>query len=1122
MDIFKRIGFRSFFGALFLGAFNDNLFRTALVTLVTYGLTQFTDTQKALMVTGAIGLFMLPFFLFSALAGQIADKVDKAKLVRIIKAAEVIIALFIAAGFVLKSPEFLLLVLFFMGAQSAFFGPLKYSIIPELLPKSQLIAGNGWTEAGTFVSILLGTVFGALLIAAGPFGTWLIAGIVIVIAILGYGFSRLIPKQKPANPNLRINYNLVREIVDIVNMARQDQRVFRAIMGIAWFWLIGATFMSQLPGFANFYLMVDESVFTLLLTIFTIGIGSGSLYCNHLLKAEVTSKYVPLTAFLIMPFLMDIAFAGHPLAEPTFFYFLSTWQGWRILIDLFALCFLGGLYIVPLYALIQVRTHIQQRAQIFAANNIINAGAMVIASGAAAALLSMGIPVPTLFLLLGIGQIVVTLYIFRILPDDTMRWFLRVLLKFFFRLEVEGLENYKKAGKRVMLIANHTSFLDALIITAVLPEKPLFAINTHMAQKWWLRPILVLVDIFPMDPTNPMALRGLIDEARKDQKILIFPEGRLTTTGSLMKVYQGPGMVADKAECTVLPICLQGADKTYFSRAKAIRKLFPRIRMTILPPEKIKVSEDLMGRQRREAQGRALYNIMADMVFETYYRKKILFKSLIEATQLYGRRHIISEDVKRKPMSYGQLLLKSFTLGNYFKSIPNPNLGLLLPNTHAMTISFWACQSSGKIPALLNFSTGLKNAVSCCRTASLTHVVTARQFVEKGKLEDMIAAFEKEGIELIYLEDLKREISLRDKALGLLGYIWPHRALRILNPDQIPSERSVILFTSGSEGVPKGVILSHLNLQANRAQLDAVVDFNANDIVFNALPLFHSFGLSAGMILPMLTGIRTFFYVSPLHYRVVAELVYDTNATVLFGTDTFLNGYARVAHAYDFHCLRYVFAGAEKLKPMTREQWSEKFGARIFEGYGATETSPVLAVNTPMDNKSGTVGHFLPGIEYRLETIPGIEKGGRLFVKGPNIMLGYLFADNPGKVVPPEKGWYDTGDIVSVDEEGRIRIEGRAKRFAKIAGEMISLTAVEEFITRLHPNNINAIMARPDPRKGEQLILYTNAKDITRPDLAKAAKLEGLSELFIPRDIVTLDKMPLLGTGKVDYMALKG
>ena len=704
----RKIGFRSFFGALFLGAFNDNLFRTALVTFVTFGLTQFTDTQKGLMVTGAIGLFMLPFFLFSALAGQMADKIDKARLVRIIKAAEVIIALFIALGFILKSPEFLLLVLFFMGAQSAFFGPLKYSIIPELLPKKQLIAGNGWTEAGTFVSILLGTVFGALLVSAGPFGTWLIAGIVIVIAFVGYGFSRLIPKQKPANPQQRINYNLAKEIVEIVKMARQDQRVFRAIMGIAWFWLIGATFMSQLPGFARAYLVVDESVFTLLLTTFTIGIGAGSLYCNHLLRSEVSSKYVPLTAFLIMPFLMDIAFTGHQFAEPTLIYFLTSWQGWRILGDLFALCFLGGLYIVPLYALIQVRSQIKQRAQIFAANNVINAAAMVIASGIAAVLLSLGTSVPTLFFLLGLGQIVVTLYIFRILPDDTMRWILLGLLKFFFRLEVQGLENYKKAGKRVMIIANHTSFLDALIITAVLPEKPLFAINTLMAEKWWLQPLLVLVDIFPMSPANPMALRGLIDEARKDQKILIFPEGRLTLTGSLMKVYQGPGMVADKAESTVLPICIEGADKTYFSRSKAIRKLFPRIRMTVMPPQKISVSQDLMGRQRREAQGRALYQIMADMVFETSYRKKILFKSLIEAAQLYGRRHIISEDVQRKPMSYGQLLLKSFTLGSYFKSIPNPNVGLLLPNTHAMIVSFWACQASGKIPALLNFFYGLK------------------------------------------------------------------------------------------------------------------------------------------------------------------------------------------------------------------------------------------------------------------------------------------------------------------------------------------------------------------------------------------------------------------------------
>ena len=707
-------------------------------------------------------------------------------------------------------------------------------------------------------------------------------------------------------------------------------------------------------------------MFTFLLATFTIGIGAGSIFCNRLLKAEVTTKFVPLISLLITPFLFDISLTGDAFRNPSLLHFINSTVGWRITLDLFALCFLGGVYIVPLYALIQTRTEAKERAQVIAANNIINSAAMVFAAAIAALLLSIGTPIPVLFLLLAVGQVIVTIYIFRILPDAAIRGILHAILKFLFKLEVTGLENYKKAGKRVLIVANHTSFLDALIIAAVLPEKPLFAINTLMAQKKWLQPFFMLVDIFPISPTNPMAMRALIEEAKKNQKILIFPEGRLTLTGSLMKVYEGPGMVADKANTTVLPIRLEGAEQTYFSRYKAVRRLFPKISVNILKPEKISIPEDVMGRQRRRAQGQALYQIMSNMVYETTFQHQTLFSSLIRATKLFGRSHKIAEDIQRTPLTYGKLLLRSFTLGHFFKKIPATSLGLLLPNTNAMIVSFWACQSVGKVPAMLNYSTGLKNALSTSKTAQLKHIITARQFVEKGKLEEMVAGFEDQGIEIIYLEDLRSKVNLLNKFVGLLGYLFPKTVYNKLSTPK-PNDPATILFTSGSEGVPKGVVLSHLNLQANRAQLEAVVDFNAGDIVFNALPLFHSFGLSAGMILPILSGIRTFFYVSPLHYRIVAELIYDTNATILFGTDTFLNGYARVAHSYDFYSLRYVFAGAEKLKSSTRDEWAEKFGVRIFEGYGATETSPVLAVNTPMDNKAGTVGHMLPGIEYRLE-----------------------------------------------------------------------------------------------------------------------------------------------------------
>ena len=358
-----------------------------------------------------------------------------------------------------------------------------------------------------------------------------------------------------------------------------------------------------------------------------------------------------------------------------------------------------------------------------------------------------------------------------------------------------------------------------------------------------------------------------------------------------------------------------------------------------------------------------------------------------------------------------------------------------------------------------------------------------------------------------------------DKMWGFYGMIIPQKAYKSVSTS---SDGGVILFTSGSEGIPKGVVLSHLALQANCRQLASVVDFNNNDRVLNVLPLFHAFGLTAGMLLPLLSGIRTFHYISPLHYRAVAELVYDMGATILFGTDTFLNGYGRVAHVYDFHTLRYVFAGAEKLKEETQHLWFDKFGLRLFEGYGATETGPVLCVNTPMHYKAGTVGRFLPGIYQRLEAVEGFSEGSHLWVQGPNVMKGYLLAATPGKLVPPVEGWYDTGDIVDIDTEGYVRLLGRAKRFAKVGGEMIFLAAVEEAIRCLWPGYSHAVIARPDPRKGEKLILFTTYYLADRAALLSYWRVQGLSELSLIRSIHILPSLPLLGSGKIDYRALEG
>jgi acyl-[acyl-carrier-protein]-phospholipid O-acyltransferase / long-chain-fatty-acid--[acyl-carrier-protein] ligase len=364
---------------------------------------------------------------------------------------------------------------------------------------------------------------------------------------------------------------------------------------------------------------------------------------------------------------------------------------------------------------------------------------------------------------------------------------------------------------------------------------------------------------------------------------------------------------------------------------------------------------------------------------------------------------------------------------------------------------------------------------------------------------------------------MQTQLRFSDKLFGLLYGLMPETVLRWTVKSK-PDDPAVLLFTSGSEGAPKGVVLSHRNILANRFQLASSVDFGPQDVVFNCLPMFHAFGLTGGTLLPLLSGIRTFFYPSPLHYRIVPEMIYDTNATIIFGTDTFLAGYARFAHPYDCHSLRYVFAGAERLKEETRNQWIEKFGLRVLEGYGATETAPVMSVNTAMHYRKGTVGRLLPGIKARLETVPGIEQGQRLFVKGPNVMLGYLKEDRPGVLQPLADGWYDTGDVVTIDTDGYVKIMGRTKRFAKIGGEMISLTTVETVVSTLWPENNHAVVSVPDARKGEALVLLTEKQDASLDPFREVFRTHGMSELSIPRRLIKLDKLPVLGTGKIDYV----
>ncbi len=691
------------------------------------------------------------------------------------------------------------------------------------------------------------------------------------------------------------------------------------------------------------------------------------------------------------------------------------------------------------------------------------------------------------------------------------------------RVDVIGLENYRAAGARAVIVANHPSAMDGLLLQAFIPDRCSFAVSSNSARKWWIRPAQHLSDVITFDPASPLAPKKLAGGLARGRRLVMFPEGRVSVTGSLMKIDDGPAMVAHLAGAKILPVRIEGAQYSLASkmRGQLRRRLFPKITVTFLEPVVLRVPRGADAGDFRERLAQKLYEVMTEAQFKTSIIDQHLIGALLDARTAHGGSTRVLEDITRVPISYSRLILASFVLGRRLarQTRNETTVGILLPNVNGCLITFFGLHAFGKVPAMLNYSTGAVNMAAACVAARIATIVTSRRFIEQAQMQAALATLA-EKARIIYLEDVRAEVGLADKLYGLVASRLPRLIMKFAGVGLDANAPAVILFTSGSEGVPKGVVLSHRNINANRHQAAARIAFSGSDIAFNALPVFHALGLTGGALLPLLAGVRTFLYPSPLHYKVVPQLCYESDATILFGTDTFLMGYARNAHPYDFYSVRYVVAGAERVKDETRNLWMDKFGLRILEGYGATECSPVISVNTPLQFKAGTTGRLLDGIRHRLEPVEGIARGGRLIVHGPNVMLGYLRADNPGVLEPPPGGWYDTGDIVDIDELGYVTILGRAKRFAKIAGEMISLTAVEAALGQAYPDHAHAVVAQPDARKGEQLVMITTKPGTDRQEVAAALKQQGVQELMIPRFILHVAELPVLGSGKTDYVSL--
>ena len=702
-----------------------------------------------------------------------------------------------------------------------------------------------------------------------------------------------------------------------------------------------------------------------------------------------------------------------------------------------------------------------------------------------------------------------------------LRSVMRLYFRLFHRAQVVGLAHYRAAGPRVLILPNHQSYLDGALIAAFLPDDPGFVVDTMVAAKWWSRPFLAALDVMTADPGNPFAVREMVREVRGGRKLMIFPEGRITRTGGLMKIYDGAGMIADRADAQIVAVRVDGALFSPVSHmgGKLRRRLFPKLTITFLPPEKLHVSAHLSGRARRRALAEKMQDLFIRAEQSTRLVEKTLFTALLDAASLHGAATPIIEDIAFTPLSYRKMTLAALVLGRKLLPVAREGacVGLMLPSATGAMVTFFALQAFGRVPAMLNFSAGAAAMLAACKAADVKTVLSSRAFVKKAKLQKTVEAMQGQ-VDFVWLDDVRASIGRKDKLRGL----WDYRSARTLpGASRAAGSQAVVLFTSGSEGLPKGVALCHRNILANIAQIGAVVDFSPADRVFNALPIFHSFGLTGAALLPLFSGVRTFHYPSPLHYRVVPELMYGTDATITFGTDTFLSGWARYAHPYDFRAMRYIFAGGEALREETRHLYADRFGVRILQGYGVTETGPVLALNTPMFSRPGTVGRLLPAIEHRLVPVEGVDAGGRLVVRGPNVMLGYLRPEAPGVIEKLEEGWYDTGDIVDCDEQRFVTIRGRARRFAKIGGEMVSMAAAEALAARLWPEALHAVLSVRDARKGEALVLVTTQQNADARALLAFARAQSVVELMVPRIVEVIEKMPLLGTGKIDIPALE-
>ena len=1117
IEILKNRGFFFFFWTQFLGAFNDNFYKI-IVTLVALDIPASAGGGKDFIPLIG-GLFILPFLLFSGYAGYLADVHSKKNVLVAVKCFEIVAMGLGVLAFFLGRVEPMLAVVFLMGLHSTIFSPAKYGILPEMLPDEDLSRGNGLLEMSTFMAIILGTSLGGTAYESWKHRLDWIGIILVAVAILGTLTSLGITKVPPSGSAKKFVPNPAAEIFQGAQKLYQDRTLWLTVMGISYFWFLGAFLQMALPLYGKEILLLGETRIGLLWTFTALGVGAGSLMAGRLSGDKIELGLVPVGAI--------------GMGIPTLALFFITPSFAAAGVALVCMGFFAGFFAVPLNALLQQRAERGAKGQYIATNNVFNTIGVLMAAALLWVLVTpLKLSADLHIIVLGLLTFAMTIYVLRLLPDVSVRFVLWLLTHSLYRIRVVGQHNIPGQGP-ALLVSNHVSFVDSLMVGASMPRFVRFMLLREYYDIRWLKWLFRLMKVIPVVPTTR---RGIVESLRRaraeldaGEVVCIFAEGAISRTGHLLPFKRGFEKIVEGSNVPIIPVHLDRLWGSVFSFKQG--RFFWK-RPTLLPyPVTVSFGAPLPTSVSVQDLRQAVQELESEAARQRRRPRDLLHAKFIGTAKRRWFSFCMADSTGME-LTFGRTLVGARLLASWVRrrAAGESMVGVLLPASVGGALANIAVSLAGKVPVNLNFTAGADAMRSALERCGVKTILTSRVFLSRAGLEELPG--------MVFLEELRKTFTPLQKTSALLSsLLLPARFLEWRHSkDQKPDDLATVIFSSGSTGAPKGVMLSHHNIVSNIEGIEQVFQFTPADRIMGVLPLFHSFGFTATIWLPVIAGFGAVYHPNPTDAKTIGETVKKYRTTLFISTPTFYAGYLRRCSAEDFASLRYVISGAEKLREPIARDYKEKYGIEILEGYGCTELAPVVSVNVPdvlydnekqVGNKPGTVGHPIPGVAVKVidpdsgSPLPyGTE--GMLLAKGGNVMLGYL--GQPELTAEAVRdGWYVTGDIASLDEDGFIRITDRLSRFSKIGGEMVPHVRIEEAVNEILGSAACAVTAIADEQRGEKLVAFYTANGITSNELWHKLNRSDLPKLWIPKreNLHAVDSLPLLGSGKVDLKRVK-